>query len=211
MNSAQGNPLISADEGRIVSAGNFDAVGMSAACDFCRIALAPALTSATERSVKLLQATASGLTPGLAAAPEEGDDALAELAVTSQSLAIEARMLAQPVSFELVSTSTAEGIEDRTSMAALSARRLGEMVTISNRILAIALTIAAQAVDLRLGKDQPTCALGRGTRRVYEIVRESVDFTDRGEAPPQDLGNLEGLVREGMPRAYSTGEAMRYG
>ena len=56
-----------------------------------------------------------------------------EFAVASQSLVVEARALAGPVSYELASTSKAEGIEDRTSMAPLSARRLAEMVDLGAR------------------------------------------------------------------------------
>jgi len=36
----------------------------------------------------------------------------------------EARLLAQPVSFEIASSSAAEGIEDRATMLPLGARRL---------------------------------------------------------------------------------------
>jgi histidine ammonia-lyase len=106
---------------------------VAAAMDFVRIALVPVLTSAAERTVKLLQAPTSGLTAGLAAAAGTAEDALAEFAVASQSLVIEARALAGPVSYELASTSKAEGIEDRTTMAPFSARRLAEMVDLGAR------------------------------------------------------------------------------
>jgi len=43
----------------------------------------------------------------------------------------------------VVSTSHAEGIEDRTTMAPLAARRLAEMVELGERIAAIELVIHA--------------------------------------------------------------------
>ena len=55
------------EQGRIVSVGNFDIGQLAAALDFLRIALAPVVTSANERAVKLLQAPYSGLPAGLAA------------------------------------------------------------------------------------------------------------------------------------------------
>src|SRR5271169_4768087 len=67
LNSSQSNPVVVTGERRIVSVGNFDIGPLAAALDFARIALAPVVTSANERAVKLLQAPFSGLSAGLAA------------------------------------------------------------------------------------------------------------------------------------------------
>jgi histidine ammonia-lyase len=195
LNAHQGNPLVIVEEKRILSVGNFDVIPLAAALDFLRIALAPVLTSAAERALKLLQAPLSGLPEGLGARPGLAEPALSELGAAVQALTAEARLLAQPVSFELASTSQHEGIEDRTTMAPLAARRLAEMVELGARVMAIELTIAAQAVDLR---GRP--ALGAGTRRAYELVRERVAFTDAGEALPADLEPLVELVQSGLLR-----------
>jgi len=191
LNAAQGNPAVVPSERRVISVGNFDLVVVAAALDFLRIALAPVLTSAMERTVKLLQSPISGLPAGLAAAPS-ADDALAELAVASQALVVEARTLAAPVSYELASTTKGEGIEDRTTMAPLAARRLSEMVELGARVLAIELVVAAQAVDLRRPAQQ-----GWGTRDAYERVRRLMPFTGPGEAPPDDLEPVVDAVRRG--------------
>jgi histidine ammonia-lyase len=195
LNAHQGNPLVIVERRRILSVGNFDIVPLAAALDFLRIGLAPVLTSAAERALKLLQAPMSGLPEGLGARPGLAEPALSELGAAVQALAAEARLLAQPVSFELASTSQHEGIEDRTTMAPLAARRLAEMVELGARVMAIELTIAAQAVDLR-GRPR----LGAGTRRAYELVRERVSFTDAGEALPADLELVVELVRSGSMR-----------
>lgn len=192
MNCAQGNPAVVRSERRIVSVGNFDPLPMAAALDLARIALAPVVTSAMERTVKLLQRPISGLPAGLATAPDTGEDALAEYAVAAQSLAIEARTLASPVSYELASTSKGEGIEDRTTMAPLSARRLSEMVELGARVVGIELLVSAQAVDLRALSQQ-----GRGTRLAHQLVRCLVPFTGPGALPPHDLEPLVEAVREG--------------
>lgn len=142
--------------------------------------------------MKLLQAPTSGLAAGLAEAPELGDDGLAELTVASQSLAVEGRMLAQPVSFEPASTFIAEGIEYRATMAPLSARRLEEMVSFASRVLAIERAVAAQAIDLR-----HLSQLGHGTACAYKVVRSYVSFAGRGSGPPQLLDPLIEAVRRG--------------
>ena len=201
-NAAQGNPLVLAGEKRAISVGNFDAIYVASALDFLRIALAPALGAATERSVKLLQAGSSGLSAGLSMSPEDGDDGLAELAVASQSMTVEARLLAQPVSYELASTSKAEGIEDRTSMAPLSARRLSEMSLLGSRTVAIGLVVAAQALDLRPGPPGGAVAgrLGHGAA-TYQLVRSHVGFTAAGDSLPADLEPLVATLTGGMPSA----------
>lgn len=193
LNANQGNPVVAASASRIVAAGNFDIIPLAAALDFFRIALAPALTSAAERALKLLQSPLTGLPEGLAARPRLAEPALSELGAAVQGIVAEARLLAQPVSFELASTTQHEGIEDRTTMAPLGARRLAEMVSLGARVAAIELTIAAQAVDLR---GPPV--LGAGTARAYGLVRERVPFTDAGETVPADLEPLVELVRSGL-------------
>ncbi len=192
LNSAQGNPAVVLAERRIVSVGNLDVVPVAAALDFARIALAPVVTSAAERTVKLLQSPLSGLPAGLAAEPDTGEEALAEFAGASQAIAAEARTLAYPVSFEVVSSSKAEGIEDRTTMAPLSARRLAEMTDLAARVVALELLVAAQAIDLRRSP-----RLGEGTGRAIRLVRELVGFTGRGQAPPAELEPLVHAVRAG--------------
>jgi len=110
--------------------GNFDIGPLAAALDFARIALAPVVTSANERMVKLLQAPFSGLAAGLAARLATPDDALSELATSGQAITVEARTLATRSSYELASSVKGEGIEDRATMAPLSARRLADMVSL---------------------------------------------------------------------------------
>ncbi len=193
LNASQENPLVLLDEEGIVSVGNFDAIALAAALDFTRIALAPVLTTASERTVKLLQAPVTGLPEGLAAESGLAESGLSEFGVPVQALAVEAKLLAAPVSIETASTSHHEGIEDRITLAPLSARRLAEMVLLGERIAAIELVVAAQAIDLR-GRPQ----LGRATGAAYARVRELVAATSRGEPPPQDLEPVRELVQRGL-------------
>jgi histidine ammonia-lyase len=192
LNRSQENPFVLLEEKRIFSVGNFDVSAMSAALDFARISLAPVLTTASERAIKLLQSPVTGLPEGLAAEPGLAESGLSEFGVPVQALAAEAKLLAQPVSIETGSTSHHEGIEDRVTLAPLAARRLLQQVELGERLAAIELTIAAQAIDLR---GRP--GLGRGTRLAFERVRSVVPMTRRGEAPPQDLEGVRALVRSG--------------
>jgi histidine ammonia-lyase len=192
LNAAQGNPLVDVEAGRILSVGNFDALPLAAALDFMRIALAPVLTSANERLVKLLQAPLTGLPEGLSERAGSAEDSLSEYGPAGQALTAEARLLAQPVSFELASSAHAEGIEDRATMAPLGARRLAEMVSLGEGIVAIELLVACQAVDLRGHR------LGTGTGHARALVRERVAFKREADPIPARVEPLRDLVRSGL-------------
>jgi histidine ammonia-lyase len=190
LNASQGNPLVVAAENRIISAANFEILPLAAAVDFLRIALAPVLTSSAERTTKLLESAWSGMQSGLSPAktPEPG---LGELDVAAAALAAEARLLAQPVSFEVSTTSIADGIEDRMTMAPLAARRLREMVSLGERVIAIELVVAAQSAEVR-----GVAPLGRGTSRLVERLRERVPLFRSAQDFPVDLEPVVDLVRE---------------
>ncbi|HEU0335962.1 MAG TPA: aromatic amino acid ammonia-lyase [Gaiellaceae bacterium] len=190
LNAHQGNPLVVPSEGRVVSVGDFEAAGLATALDLARLVLAPVLGSAAERAIKLLQAPLTGLPEGLGARPGLAESALSELGIAVQALAAEARLLGQPVSLELVSTTQAEGIEDRMTMAPLAARRLAEQVELGARVVAVELLLAAQACDLR---GRP---LGEGTRAAHDAVRRVAPFLGEGEPLPE-LEPLVDLVRSG--------------
>lgn len=192
LNASQDNPLIVPEEDRIVSVANFEIMPLAAALDFLRIALAPVLTSATERLLKLLQGPLTALPDGLAPRQGLAENSLGEHGVTAQGLTAEARLLAQPVSFEVVSSTHAEGIEDRITMAPLAARRLAEMVRLGEALVAIELVIGCQAVDLRRPE-----RLGAGTGTARERVREVVPFLGEGDALVPDLEPVRDLIRTG--------------
>lgn len=191
LNASQGNPIVLIDERRVVPAANFEILPLAAALDYVRIVLASALATSAERSVKLLETTWSGLPTGLATSGDPSDPGLSYLGIAAQSIAAEARLLAAPVSFELVSTAHAEGIEDRTSLAPLGARRLGEMSDLGARVVAIELAVATQAAELRA-----LPARGAGTGRAAEIVRRHVPSLKDGATVP-DLEGLVTAVRHG--------------
>jgi histidine ammonia-lyase len=190
LNASQENPLVIPEEERIVSVANFDVLPLAAALDFLRLALAPVLTSACERAEKLLQGPLTGLPDGLAPRQGLAENSLSEYGVAAQALTAEARLLAQPVSYEVVTSTHSEGIEDRMTMAPLAARRLQEMVGLGERVAAIGLVIAAQAVDLRR-----SARLGAGTARAHALVRDRVPFLGEGDRIAPDLEPVRDLVR----------------
>lgn len=201
LNASQGNPIVLEEEDRLIPVANFDLVPLAQALDLVRIGVASAVTSSAERALKLLDAAWSGLRTGLAGPGDRPESlGIGMLGIAAQALAVEARMLAQPVSHELASTSEAEGTEDRTAMAPLGARRLSDQVDLARRVVAIELAVAARALALR----RPS-SVGAGTGRARAAIAELLPWVD--PAPPgssPDVEPLLGALRSGA----LTGETM---
>jgi histidine ammonia-lyase len=190
LNASDSNPIVVAADHRILSVANFEILPIVAALDYLRIVLGTVIGASAERALKLLETPWSGLPTGLVPDAGTNHPGLSYLGIAGQALAAEARLLGQPVSLELTSTSHAEGIEDRTTSAPLAARRLAEQVLLGERVAAIELIVGAQAAQLR---GRP---LGRGTTTALERVRAVVPFLEADREVP-DVESLTGYVREG--------------
>ena len=193
LNAHQQNPLVLPEEDRMLPVAHFDMQAIAIALDLARIALAPCLTAQAERSLKLLQASHSGLTDGLEPRGDNTGHGLSELAWPLQAITAEARLLIQPVSAEIGSATQAEGVEDRMTMAALGARRLAEMVGLGFRVAAISTVVACQAIDLR-GVDR----LAPPLRVLHDDVRATIPALAPGDPPPADLEPLIMVLRDGL-------------
>jgi histidine ammonia-lyase len=192
LNASQENPVAVPEIDGLLPTGNFELLPLAQALDLLRLALSTALTSGCERALKLLQAPLSGLPEGLAERHGLATSGLSEYAFALQALTVEARLFAAPVSADVVSTTQAEGIEDRLILAGLAARRLAGQVELGTRSVAIELVLAAQAVDLRGAE-----GLGAGTALLHRRVRAVVPFVGEEDAIPADIEPLVALVAAG--------------
>ncbi len=189
LNASTDSPLVLIDEDRVVSTGNYDVLPLAQALDIARLALGSVISSANERTIKLLQSPHSGLSDGLEAGPGWGC-ALSEYVWAAQALSTEARLLVAPVSHELASASGAQGIEDRVTLAPLAARRLDEMLELAAPLAAIQLVVAAQAVELR-----GSTPLGAETAELVTLAREHVPFLAADAAIVPDLAPLAAALQ----------------
>ena len=93
---------------------------------------------------------------------------------TAAALASENKVLAHPASVDTIPTSA--NTEDHVSMGATAARQARQIADNVERILAIELFAAAQAIDFRREALGPEARLGAGTRPVYALLRQHVPF-----------------------------------
>jgi histidine ammonia-lyase len=227
LNSATDNPLVFPDGpvaeaadgsgsrtsafatggGRVISGGNFHGEPIALALDFAKLALAE-LGAIAERRIALLvdPRLNSGLPPFLA--PSSGlESGMMLYQYTAAALASENKVLAHPASADSIPTSANQ--EDHVSMGAIAARHARAVLANVERILAIELVVAAQALDLRLASDAAaSLAPGAGVAEALARVRAVVTHLDRDREPGPDFaaatdlvhdGRLADLVDEGLP------------
>ncbi|RZL50242.1 MAG: histidine ammonia-lyase [Pedobacter sp.] len=145
MNSVTDNPNVFPDEDLIISAGNFHGQPLALTLDFLCLALAE-LGSISERRTFQLISGVRGLPPFLV--KNAGlNSGLMIAQYTAASIASENKQLCTPASVDSIVSSN--GQEDHVSMGANAATKCLRVCENVERILAIELLTASQALDLR--------------------------------------------------------------
>lgn len=145
MNSVTDNPNVFPDEDLIISAGNFHGQPLALTLDFLCMALAELGSISERRTFQLISGT-RGLPPFLVT--NAGlNSGLMITQYTAASIASENKQLCTPASVDSIVSSN--GQEDHVSMGANGATKCLRICDNVERILAIELLTAAQALDLR--------------------------------------------------------------
>lgn len=162
----------------VISGGNFHGEPLALAFDYLAIALAE-LGNISERRLMRLTDEASNARTLPAFLTENGrlNSGFMLVQYTAAALATENKILAHPASVDTIPTSA--NVEDHVSMGATAALKLKNVTDNLERILALELFSAAQAVDFRRKKIGFDKKLGRGTQPVYDLIRQNVPFIER--------------------------------
>ena len=188
VNSATDNPTVCPDDDIIISAGNFHGEPIAMPMDFLAIALCE-LANISERRIYKLVSGTRGLPSFLVANPGVNSGFMITQ-YTAASVVSLNKTLSTPSSVDSIPSS--QGQEDHVSMGANAAIKLYKVVLNTERVLAIELFNAAQALDFRRPlKSSPAVeALHDSYRKVvpfivddevmYPHIAKSVEFL-RGE------------------------------
>jgi len=145
INSLTDNPIVLHDEDAILSGGNFHGQTLALHADFLAMAMAE-LANISERRTYLLVSGQRGLPPFLA--PEAGLNSGFMIAqYTAAAIVSQNKQYCTPASVDSIVSSN--GQEDHVSMGANAATKLRRVVQNVQRVLAIELLTAAQALELR--------------------------------------------------------------
>jgi histidine ammonia-lyase len=130
----------------------------------------------------------------LVARPEQAgvQSGLMMLQYTAASLVLENEGLASPASVRSLPTSADQ--EDHNANATTAARELLRELGNVERIVAIELATAAQALDLRL-RAAPTRSAGKGVQAIHSRIRERVPLIETDSVMTTHLESLVGLIR----------------
>ena len=180
INSVTDNPNVFPDEDRIISAGNFHGQPLAITLDFLCIALAE-LGSISERRTFQLISGQRGLPPFLV--KKAGlNSGLMITQYTAASIASENKQLCTPASVDSIVSSN--GQEDHVSMGANAATKCLRVLNNLERIVAIELLTAAQAIDLR----RPAKTSAR-LEKLLSAYRGVVSFNEADRILSTDIRN----------------------
>ena len=143
-NSVSDNPLVFAEEGEVLSGGNFHAEPVAFAADMIAMALCEIGSLSERRLAMLIDPALSGLPAFLTPHPGLNSGFMIPQ-VTAAALVSENKQRAYPASVDSIPTSANQ--EDHVSMAAHGARRLLAMARNTASVVAIELLAAAQGCD----------------------------------------------------------------
>ncbi|MDP9481743.1 MAG: histidine ammonia-lyase [Chloroflexota bacterium] len=212
LNSATDNPLIfpaggsvpedaiATGGGLVISGGNFHGEPIALALDFAKIAVAELGSISERRTALLVDPRLNGGLPAFLAASSGVDSGMMIYQYTAAALVSENKVLAHPASVDSIPTSANQ--EDHVSMGSISARHARAVVENVERVLAIELLVAAQALDARLAL-LPGTAPGAGVVEAHRRVRAVVTPLAGDREPGPDIAAALALVHDGTLAALA--------
>ena len=169
INSATDNPTVFPDSDEVISAGNFHGQPIALAMDFLAIAMAE-LGNISERRIYRIISGARSLPHFLVANPGLNSGFMIPQ-YTAASIVSQSKGLCWPASCDSIPSS--QGQEDHVSMGSNAATKLWKVVQNTERVLAIELMNAAQALEFR----RPLHSSKR-IEAIFEEYRKVVPFVD---------------------------------
>ncbi|MBI1787589.1 MAG: aromatic amino acid lyase [Acidobacteria bacterium] len=191
INSANDNPLVDPDTGRLYLAGNFYGGHIARLLDTWKLDYAVMASWSNALMALLVDDKFSrGLPAGLVAEPgvNSGFKGM-QLSVTSLACAV--RQMAG--SSLIHSLPTEQYNQDVVSLGMHAAVTAMDAMECLRNQTAMVLLAATQAVDLRGGPDK----LGEGSRRAYARVREAAAYLDRDRPLEHEVAALSARIASG--------------
>ncbi len=185
MNSVTDNPIVLSDT-EAISGGNFHGQPLAMALDYCSIA-ASELGNIADRRCYLLLEGKYGL-PRLLTKSGGLNSGFMIPQYTTAALVTENKSLCFPPSADSIPTSL--GQEDHVSMGSISGREFNQILGNLEKILAIELMYAAQALEFR----RPN-TFSEIIEKNHSIIREKVDKLEDDRLLKDDINNMIQLVK----------------
>lgn len=185
INSVTDNPLVFAEQRRIVSGGNFHGQPVAIVLDLATIAVAELADISESRIDRMTNGHTSGLPAFLS--PDPGMNSGFMVAqYTAAALVAENRLRAMPASVESIPTSA--DMEDHVSMGVHAAHKLAAVVRNTRDVLAIESLCAAQGIDLLSATSSVALEAAR------RVIREHVPMLQADRALAPDIATMRDVI-----------------
>ena len=188
MNSATDNPIVLAERGETISAGNFHGEYPAKALDYLAIGIHE-LASMSERRIERLVNPAYSELPAFLVKDGGLNSGFMIAHCTAAALVSENKTLCHPASVDSLSTSA--GTEDHVSMGGFAARKCLQVVRNVEKVIAIELLAACQAIEF-LRPLKTTLPL----EEVYKCVRSVVGPWDKDRYMSPDIQSVTKILKE---------------
>lgn len=209
LNAAADNPLVLADDGLVLSTGNFHTPALALAFETLGLAVAQAAAATAARFIQLTGSGRKGLPKYLS--PVGGASAgFVPLQKTVTAILAAIRHRANPVMLDFLPVS--EGVEDHATQTPLAIAKCAEMISLWRRLIAFELMAAAQAADLRgeanhhqrpswADAAQNQWSLVPGTRTIHTAIRAHVSMLHEDRPLGADAETLYAALSSGKWQA----------
>jgi len=191
INSANDNPLIDPETGRLYKAGNFYGGHIARLLDTWKIDLAVMANWGNALMAVLVDDRFSGGLPANLTPRPGVNSGFKGMQLSVTSLACAVRQMAGPSSIH--SLPTEQYNEDVVSLGMHAAVTAMDALECVRNETAMLLLAAAQAVDLRGGPAKS----GAGAKRVYEMVRQLAAFQDADRPMEREVADVAALIAGG--------------
>jgi histidine ammonia-lyase len=190
INAVTDNPLIFPKEGDVISGGNFHGQPMALAFDFLAIALAEFANVSERRTERLVNPALNNNLPAFLTKNGGLNSGFMIAQYAAAALVSENKILAHPASVDSIPSSANQ--EDHVSMGTIAARKAVEILKNAQRVLAIELFAAGQAVGM-IGDDK----LAPATRAAFDTLRAEVPQIERDVVMYERMATCERIVMDG--------------
>jgi histidine ammonia-lyase len=188
MNSAADNPLFFPEDKIHLTGGNFHGQPIGMVMDLVAIALSE-VASLSERHInRLLNPVLSGL-PDFLVEGKGLNSGLMVSQYTAAALVSENKVLSHPATVDSISVSADQ--EDHVSMGPIATQKCMQVLDNTQRVIAIEMMCAAQALDFRKPK-RP----GRGVWAAYNEIRKVVTHLEDDRVLYRDIDAILQIIKD---------------
>lgn len=178
LNAAVDNPLIFADDDKVVSGGNFHGQPLALVMDYLKLALSE-IGNITERQInKMVDANTNDCLPSFLIHGTGLNNGLMIPQYAAAAIVSENKVLVHPASAD--SIPTCENTEDHVSMGTIAARQAVQIADNVEKVISIAIMTGFYAINLRLEQfdrvslnNKPKEVMAPATFEFYKAVKDS--------------------------------------